>query len=281
MIDPERIPDDLGTDPRGELRALEQRARKRFGQHFLRDVSVPARIVRAARVKPGDRVVEIGPGLGILTGVLLRAGADLTVVELDRDLAAHLGERIPGLPIVCADAQKVDWAALCSPGTKVVANLPYNVGTHLVMQLLRMPEVFASITVMLQQEVVQRLLAEPGTKAYGALTVEAAARAQGTFILRVDPGQFVPPPKVVSSVIRLDLREEPQFGGVAGDAFDRVVRAAFSQRRKTLLNSLGATFGRQRALAALEAAELDPQLRAERLSVEEFGRLAAQMGSPG
>ncbi|MEO0604617.1 MAG: 16S rRNA (adenine(1518)-N(6)/adenine(1519)-N(6))-dimethyltransferase RsmA [Myxococcota bacterium] len=281
MIDPDQIPADLGTDPRGELRALEQRARKRFGQHFLRDVAVPTRIVRAARVKPGDKVVEIGPGLGILTGVLLRAGADLTVVELDRDLAAYLEERIPGLPVVCADAQKVDWAALCPPGTKVVANLPYNVGTHLVMQLLRMPEVFASITVMLQQEVVQRLLAEPGTKAYGALSVEASARARGTFVLRVDPGQFVPPPKVVSSVVRLDLRGEPQFGGVAPDTFDRVVRAAFSQRRKTLLNSLGATFGRERSLSALEAAGLDPQLRAERLSVEEFGRLAAQMGSPG
>ncbi len=281
MIDPDDVPSDLGTDPRAELRALEQRARKRFGQHFLRDPAVPARIVRAARVRPGDAVVEIGPGLGILTAALLRAGADLTVVELDRDLAAHLEARVPGLAVVCADAQKVDWAELCAPGTKVVANLPYNVGTHLVMQLIRKPELFASITVMLQQEVVQRLLAEPGTKAYGALSVEAAARARATFIMRVDPGHFVPPPKVVSAVIRLDLHETPDFGGVSPETFDRVVRAAFSQRRKTLLNALGAVIGRAEAQAALEGAGIDPKLRAERLGLDEFGRLAAQVGGPG
>jgi len=281
VIDPSSVPADLGTDPRAELRALEQRARKRFGQHFLRDPSVPLRIVRAARVRPGDRVVEIGPGLGILTGALLRAGADLTVVELDRDLAAHLERRVPGLRVVCADAQKVDWSELCEPGTRLVANLPYNVGTHLVMQLVRRPDRFASITVMLQQEVVQRLLAEPGTKAWGALSVEAGARARGTFIMRVDPHQFVPPPKVTSAVIRLDLLDEPRLGGVTAERFDRVVRAAFSQRRKTLLNSLGATFGRDRALAALEGAGLDPMLRAERLTVEQFGDLAARFDQAG
>jgi len=281
MIDRDTIPEDFGAEPRAALRGLEQRARKRFGQHFLNDPSVPTRIVRAARVQPGDRVVEIGPGLGILTGALLRAGADLTVVELDRDLAAYLEERLPGLAIVCADAQKVDWATICDPGTKVVANLPYNVGTHLVMQLLRRPEHFASITVMLQQEVVQRLLAEPGTKAYGALSVEATARARATFILRVDPHQFVPPPKVTSAVIRFDLLDEPRFGTQNPEAFDRTVRTAFSQRRKTLLNALGAGYGRPEAQAALEACGIDPQLRAERLTVEQFADLAARLEQAG
>lgn len=278
MIDPDQVPDDLGVNPRAELKALEQRARKRFGQHFLHDPGVPARIVRAARIQPGDPVVEIGPGLGILTGALLRAGADLTVVELDRDLAAHLRDRLPGLGIIEADAQKVNWSEVFPDGgVKVVANLPYNVGTHLVMQLLRLPATFRSVTVMLQQEVVQRLLAEPRTKAYGALSVEAQARAVGTFIMRVDPSRFVPPPKVTSAVIRLDLRDVADVGGVPPHRFDRVVRAAFSQRRKTLLNALGATFGRRQAQDALEAAGVDPGFRAERLSVAAFGQLAAAM----
>ncbi|MEN0064545.1 MAG: 16S rRNA (adenine(1518)-N(6)/adenine(1519)-N(6))-dimethyltransferase RsmA [Myxococcota bacterium] len=271
----------MGTHPKAELRALEQRARKRFGQHFLHDPGVPARIVRAARVVEGDKVVEIGPGLGILTGALLRAGADLTVVELDRDLAAYLRDRVPGLKVIEADAQKVDWDEVCAPGTKVVANLPYNVGTHLVMQLLRRPDRFLSITVMLQQEVVQRLLAEPGTKAYGALSVEAQARSHGTFIMQVDPSRFVPPPKVTSAVVRLDLLDEPRFGEFDPKSFDRVVRAAFSQRRKTLHNALGASYTKPLALAALERARVDPRWRAERLTVEQFVRLAAEIDPSG
>ncbi|HHO53659.1 MAG TPA: ribosomal RNA small subunit methyltransferase A [Deltaproteobacteria bacterium] len=266
---------DLGADPRAELRALEQRARRRFGQHFLNDLDVVQRIVRGARIQPGDRVVEIGPGLGILTGALLRTGAELQVVELDRDLAAYLADRVPGLTIHQADALRMDWAGICpGSGHKVVANLPYNVGTTVTMQLLRRPRTFASVTVMLQLEVVQRMLSEPGSKVYGALSVEVQARARPTFILGVDPSRFVPAPRVHSAVVRFELYPEPRVGAVAPEAFDAVVRAAFAQRRKTLLNALGARFGRGRAGDALDRAGIGRGLRAARVDLGGYRSLA-------
>jgi len=265
----------VADDPRALLATLEQRARKRFGQHFLTDHGVVERIVRAARVAPGDRVVEIGPGLGILTTGLLEAGAALTAVELDRDLAAFLRERFPGLTLVEGDAERVDWPTLCpGSGWKVVANLPYNVGTHVTMDLLRRPATFTSVTVMLQREVVDRLCANPGTKAYGALSVEVQARADASVHLHVPPDRFHPRPKVDSAVVRLDLRVAPEVVGVPLEHLDTVVRAAFAYRRKTLLNSLAARFGRDETARALGVAGIAPTLRAERLDLAAFGALA-------
>lgn len=261
--------------PRRLLRELEQRARKRFGQHFLADPGLVRRIVRGARVQPGDRVIEIGPGLGILTEALMEAGAEVTAIELDRDLAAFLRERHPGLRLVEADATRVDWEAV-APGTgwKVVANLPYNVGTTLTMNLLRQPHRFSSVTVMLQLEVIERLMAVPDTRAYNALSVEAQARAVPVFLTTVEPGAFHPPPKVRSAVVRLELLPEPDTGGVPPDAFDKAVRAAFHHRRKTLANSLSSVYGRDRAQAALEAAGIDPGLRAQALDLDGMRVLA-------
>jgi len=251
------------------------RARKRFGQHFLVDEGVVARTVRAARIQPGDRVVEIGPGHGILTRTLLDTGAALTAVELDRDLIGTLRERFPTLHLVEADALTVDWPALCpGSGWKVVANLPYNVGTHVTMALLREPATFTSVTVMLQKEVVDRLCARPGTRAYGALTVEARARAIPAVQLHVGPEKFRPRPKVDSAVVRFDLLPAPDTGGVDPDAFDSVVRVAFAYRRKMLLNALSASYGRERSAAALSAASIDPTIRAERLTLDDYQRLA-------
>lgn len=264
-----------GQDPRAALAALEQRARKRFGQHFLTDRSIVDRIVRGARVEPGDRVVEIGPGLGILTHGLLAAGAEVTAVELDRDLAGHLRESLPQIRLVEGDAARVDWPETCpGEGWKVVSNLPYNVGTTVVMQLLRTPGTFRSVTVMLQLEVVQRLCAEPGSRTYGALSIEAQVRARPTFLFKVGPERFHPRPKVDSAVLRLDLFPQAETGGVDPDRFDAVVRAGFSQRRKTLLNALGARFGRERAAAALGEAGIPTERRAEQVEPEGFRRLA-------
>jgi len=262
-------------DPRALLRELEQRARRRFGQHFLTDRSVVRRMVRGARLSPGDRVVEIGPGLGILTEQLLAAGADVTAVELDRDLAAYVERRFPELTLVQADAARVDWGEVCpGSGWKVVANLPYNVGTTLVMQLVRHPERFASVTVMLQLEVVQRMMASPGSKAYGALSLHLQSRVEPRFVLKLPPGAFHPPPKVHSAVVHLPLRATPAIGDADPKLFDKVVRAGFAHRRKTLRNSLAASWGREAADATLAAAGIDGGRRGEQLSLAEFVALA-------
>lgn len=268
------------SDPRAILRDLEQRARKRFGQHFLARPDLVERMVRAAGVTEGDRVLEIGPGLGILTEALLGVGAEVTAVEIDDDLAARTREVYPEVSVVHADAMKVDWSEVCpGEGWKVVANLPYNVGTHLVMALLRQPERFASITVMLQAEVIARLVASPNNKAYGALSVQAQARGSVRAVFGVPPSAFVPPPKVYSTVGQVVPDRVPDLGGCTGRAFDRVVSAAFSQRRKTLRNSLGALLGKDQAVAALQAAGIDPGLRAEAVDVAGFRRLAAVVNS--
>lgn len=260
--------------PRALLRRLEQRARRRFGQHFLWREDVVERIVLGARVQPGDRVLEVGPGLGILTRALLRAGAVVTAIELDRDLVGWLREDLPEVHLVQGDAARVDLHEVCpGGGWKVVANLPYNVGTGLVADWVRLPETFTSLTVMLQKEVVDRLVALPGTKAYGALTVQVGVRARARFVVLVPPSAFHPRPKVQSAVVRVELLPAPDFGTAGPDGFDRVVRAAFAHRRKTLLNSLSSTFERHVVVEALEAAGIDPTVRAERLDVEAFRRL--------
>jgi len=256
------------------LRGLEQKARKRFGQHFLTDVGLVEKIVRRAGVKPGDEVLEIGPGLGILTRMLLAAEANVTCVELDRDLAAYLEEMLPQVRLIQGDAMRQDWdEVLTSKPVKVVANLPYNVGTHVVMQLIRRPDLFSSVTVMLQKEVVDRMMAEPGSKTYGALSVQVQSRAKTAFLLAVPPGAFHPPPKVQSSVIRLIPRETPDAGRAGMDTLDRVVKASFSQRRKTLANALGALLGKEMVRRAIQQLEWNENVRGEALSRRQFIQL--------
>jgi 16S rRNA (adenine1518-N6/adenine1519-N6)-dimethyltransferase len=268
----------MSERPSDILKRLETRARKRFGQHFLTRDDTVDRIVRGARVEPGDRVVEIGPGLGILTRALLRAGAEVTAVELDRDLVGFLRDELPQITLVEGDAAKVDWPSLVAPGTKVVANLPYNVGTTVLMQLLRSPAGFSRITVMLQKEVVDRLMAAPGSRAYGALTAEAAVWGQPVYVMTVEPGAFHPPPKVRSAVVRFDRFDDaPRTGGVPAEWYDRVVRAAFARRRKTLPNSMAGAFPKEHVLEALEREGIDPRVRGEALSVEQLKTLACAL----
>lgn len=271
---------DVG-DPRTVLRHLEGRARRRFGQHFLARPDLVDRMVAAAGVSEGDEVVEIGPGLGILTRALLAAGARLTCVEIDRDLAGWIREAFPAAALVEADATRLDWSTVVSgPGASLVANLPYNVGTGLLMDVLRQPGRFARATVMLQAEVVERLVATPRTKAYGALSVQAQARARLLAVVAVPPSAFLPPPKVRSLVVRADLYDTPRTGGIAPADFDRLVQAAFSHRRKTLRNALAGFVGRDRLPAVLERAGIDGGLRAEALDLDAFGALARAVFAP-
>lgn len=268
--------------PREVLHQLEQSAKRRFGQHFLADEFLVDGIVRGAGVSPGDRVLEVGPGLGILTRALLRAGADLTAVELDRDLAAYLREALPAVRLIEGDAARLDWAEVCpGQGWKIVANLPYNVGTGLVVDWLRGPRRFASLTVMLQWEVVQRLLAPPGSKTYGAVSVLAAAYAEGRLLRKVPPGAFHPPPKVESAVVHFDLQAEPRLEGVPAAHFETVVRAGFAQRRKTLVNSLASRWPREVTVQALSDVGLRADVRAEALSLRSFLALASALPVAG
>lgn len=249
-------------------------AKKRFGQHFLHDPNVIERILRALDPRPDDHIVEIGPGPGALTAPLLRRIGRLQVIELDRDVIPHLLQacgNAPGLAIMQADALKVDYAALAPAGTqlRLVGNLPYNISTPLLFHLLKFGGSIRDMHFMLQKEVVDRMAAGPGEDAYGRLSVTLAARAQVIPLFDVGPGAFKPPPKVDSAVVRLVPRA-PAFEIRNWPAFDRVVSAAFSQRRKTLSNGLRGILSAEQ----IRDCGIDPGIRAERLSAAEFARLS-------
>lgn len=273
----------MSESPRAELhpaqvlRALEQRARRRFGQNFLTRPETAARIAGLAELKPGDRVLEIGPGLGALTRALVATGAAVRAVELDRDLADYLEAALPELDLVRGDALKIDWAQV-APGTgwAVCANLPYNVATPLLQRLLDEEGRFSRLVLMFQKEVAERLTAAPGGKAYGAMTVRVAARAEVRMGFILPKGAFHPQPGVDSAVVVIRPLSAPRFGPAGRERFDQTVLAGFSQRRKTLENALKATFGRDQAHAACAAVGVSGR-RAEVLSLSEWQDLAAAL----
>ncbi|HET7315589.1 16S rRNA (adenine(1518)-N(6)/adenine(1519)-N(6))-dimethyltransferase RsmA, partial [Salinisphaera sp.] len=214
-------------------------ARKRFGQHFLHERGVIDRILAALDARPDDRLVEIGPGEGALTEALLDRVEHLSAIEIDRDLVAHWQRRAadaPGLDLIAGDALKIDYGALAARRggpLRLIGNLPYNISSPLLFALLGSTAPIIDMHFMLQKEVVDRLVAAPGSGAYGRLSVAIAARAEASLLFDVGPGAFKPPPKVMSSVVRLTPRA-PDFIIDDDAMFDRVVAAAFGQRRKTL-----------------------------------------------
>ena len=251
------------------------RARKRFGQNFLHDAAIIDRIVGLIRPKAGDAMVEIGPGLGAMTGPLIEQLGRLHAVELDRDLIPRLKDRFgEHLSIHEADALRFDFAALADElgPLRVVGNLPYNISTPLLFHLLASSGRIVDMHFMLQKEVVDRLCAEPGTGEYGRLTVCVAARAEARRLMKVGPGAFNPPPKVDSAIVRLVPRPPP-FEIKDLSRFDALVAAAFAQRRKTLNNTLKCVVNAEQ----FAAAGIDPGLRAERLSPADFARLTATL----
>jgi len=252
------------------------RARKRFGQHFLHDPGVLARIVAAIDPKRGERVVEIGPGRGALTFPLLERCKRLEVIEIDRDLARLLRERAAGtgeLIVHEGDVLEFDFAGLHGggPPLRVCGNLPYNISTPLLFHLLESRAAIADMHFMLQKEVVDRIVAPPGGKTYGRLTVMLAAACRAERLFQVGRGAFQPPPAVDSAVVRLVPHASDPFPLPDTERFARVVAAAFSMRRKTLRNSLrGLVDSSQFA-----ATGIDPGRRPETLSPAEFASLAA------
>ncbi|MAX33985.1 dimethyladenosine transferase [Onishia taeanensis] len=252
------------------------RARKRFGQNFLRDTGIISRIVRAIDPRAGERLVEIGPGQGALTEPLIEAaGGALEVIELDRDLIPGLRVQFfqyPDFVIHEGDALAFDFAALRGdgPALRVVGNLPYNISTPLIVHLLEATGAIADMHFMLQKEVVERLAAEPGSTHWGRLSVLAQYHCRVESLFVVPPEAFVPQPKVESAIVRLTPHATlPHPAKDPALLFD-LVREAFGQRRKTLRNNLK---GRVSA-EALEALGIDPTRRPQTLSIEEFVRIA-------
>jgi 16S rRNA (adenine1518-N6/adenine1519-N6)-dimethyltransferase len=258
------------------------RARKRFGQHFLHDPAVIARIVDAVGLRPGDAAVEIGPGRGALTAGLLSAAGRLDAIEIDRDLAAALHERFrgqTGWTLHTVDALTVDWRALAAARgarLRIIGNLPYNISTPLLFRLLESADAIADMHFMLQREVVDRIVATPGSREYGRLGVMLAPRVRAARLFEVGSGAFQPPPRVNSAVIHLRVEPQPPHWSRA-PLYGPVVTAAFGQRRKTLRNALRAYLSAE----AIRALGIDPAARAETLTAAQFGALALAAARAG
>jgi 16S rRNA (adenine1518-N6/adenine1519-N6)-dimethyltransferase len=256
------------------------RARKRFGQHFLHDRGIIRRILEAIAPAPGEHLVEIGPGRGALTGALLAACGRLDAIEIDRDLAALLRTTFAaeaGFVLHETDALEFDWTALAAQRggpLRLVGNLPYNISTPLLFRLLAADTAILDMHFMLQKEVVDRILATPGSADYGRLTVMLAPFVSATRVLSVGPGAFQPPPRVQSAVVRL-VRRTQLAPWAHAEQYGRVVAAAFGQRRKTLRNALASLLSD----AQIAALGIDPGARAETLEPAQFGALAQAAGS--
>ena len=245
-------------------------ARKRFGQNFLVDHGVIDEIVRAIAPQPGQALVEIGPGLGALTNPVVERSGQLTVVELDRDLAARLRKR-PELNVIESDVLKVDFGALAQAAgqkLRLIGNLPYNISSPILFHLLPWADQVVDQHFMLQKEVVDRMVATPGTKDYSRLSVMLQWRYQMECVVDVPPGSFDPPPKVDSAVVRMiPLANPPE---VDLPEFTKMVAVAFSQRRKILRHTLGAWISEH----GIET-DFDLQRRAEEVPVTDYLALAA------
>lgn len=250
------------------------RPRKRFGQHFLHDPAVIRRIVQAVAPQAGGHLVEIGPGRGAMTQLLLESHGALDAIEIDRDLAALLREKFAldqRFVLHEADALEFDFAALArarGARLRIVGNLPYNISTPLLFHLLASSAAIADLHVMLQREVVERLVARPGGGDYGRLTVMLAPWVHIERLFDIGPGAFQPAPRVWSAMVRLTVRPTPAF--VVSPHFAQVVAAAFGHRRKTLRNALKGVV----SSTLIDACQLDGNVRPETLAPEAFNILA-------
>lgn len=259
------------TSPK-EVRELLQRhglfADKRFGQNFLVSESHLTRIVEAAKPFTGP-VYEVGPGLGVLTRALAEAGAEVTAIEKDERLRPVLEETLKGLPVhlIFGDALAYPWEEV-PPGSLLVANLPYHIATPLVTRLLQTGR-FARLVFLVQKEVAERMVAQPGTPQYGLLSLRVAYHAQAEKLFDLPPGAFFPPPKVVSSLVRLTPRKVPD-----DPALFQLLEAAFSKRRKTLKNALTAAgYPKEKVEEALKRLGLPLDIRGEALELSHFQKI--------
>jgi 16S rRNA (adenine1518-N6/adenine1519-N6)-dimethyltransferase len=254
-----------------------------LGQHFLIDKGIAQKIVRLADLGADDLVIEIGPGMGVLTFLMLPLVKKVIAVELDQGMADYLrekGEGQPSLTVIRQDVLGFDFARVAREAgrrIKVVANLPYNISTPVVFRLLECREALTHLTLMLQREVAQRIIASPGGKDYGLLSIFTQLSTAPKIMMRVPPEAFYPSPQVESAVVGFEILERPRVAIEDEGFFKKVVKASFAQRRKTLLNALrGAPLplSKEKIEEALAAVGIDPRRRAETLDLAEFQRLA-------
>ncbi len=266
------------------LRAFDLHASRRLGQNFLISPGVVRAVVEAAEIGNGDRVLEIGPGIGTLTQGLLEAGAEVTAVELDKKLPAILAETLRGyedLKVVQGDILKTDIPTLMGDQPfKVAANLPYYITTPILLSLLEQSLPITHIVTMVQKEVAERMTASPGGKDYGALSVAVQYHTDPEIVLDVPPSCFFPAPEVDSAVIACAVRKTPAVAVQDEKLFFRVVKASFGQRRKTLSNALKPLgFSKEQIEGALLSAGIDSTRRGETLSLAEFAAIANKLMS--
>jgi 16S rRNA (adenine1518-N6/adenine1519-N6)-dimethyltransferase len=266
-----------------ELRSRGVAPKRGLGQHFLIDQGIAQKIVCLADLEPEDCVVEIGPGMGVLTFLMLPMVQKVIAVELDQAMADWLrkkGQGMSSLTIVRQDALGFDFEKVSrdvNRKIKVVANLPYNISTPVIFRLLENREALAHLTLMLQREVAERIIASPGGKDYGPLAIFTQLCTSPKIMMQVPPEAFYPRPKIESALVGFDMLELPRIAIDDKAFFQKVVRASFSQRRKTLLNALaGSSLSlgpKDKIVATLVAADIDPRRRAETLDLVEFQRL--------
>ena len=256
--------------------------RRALGQHFLRDPGIARAIVELTAPGPDDLVVEMGPGEGALTAELARRAGRVIALEVDRELIARLRTRFPTVEVLEADARAWDYGIASAPAggrVLVIGNLPYSVSKPILMALVKARTALASMVLMLQREVAERLAAPPGSKTYGSLSVLTQLYCDVEVALRVPPGAFRPPPKVESAVVRLTPLPKARID--VGDErwFHTVVRAAFAQRRKIVVNTLATSLRRpiEEVRQAAYAAGIDPTCRAEILTIDDFARVASRL----
>ncbi|MDE6405395.1 MAG: 16S rRNA (adenine(1518)-N(6)/adenine(1519)-N(6))-dimethyltransferase RsmA [Lachnospiraceae bacterium] len=281
---------DLGnfTNTSEILRKYQFRMQKKYGQNFLIDANILAKIVEAARITEEDCVLEIGPGIGTMTQYLAEAAGQVIAVEIDRGLIPILEETLSpydNVTVLCEDILKVDLAALAEKSggrpIKVVANLPYYITTPIIMALFESRMPLASITVMVQSEVAERMQTGPGSKEYGALSLAVQYYAKPETVAKVPASCFLPRPNVDSTVVRLTRYEKPPVEAADEAFLFAVIRASFNQRRKTLVNGLanagGLSVTREQVETVLEEMGLLPTVRGETFSLERFAELSNRL----
>jgi len=265
-----------------ELEAYGLVPRKRWGQHFLIDRNILSKVVRTAGIEETDVILEVGPGLGVLTLALAKEAKRVIAVEIDKKLVEILQEKVadcPNVEIIRKDIMEVDFNDLIERGgqpLKVVANLPYQISTPLLFRFIESRPLFASLTLMLQKEVAERMTAAPGGKDYGPLSIFTQIVSDFSIQFLTKPSAFFPPPKVDSAVIHMVWKERPLVSDEEIEWFKRVVRGSFGYRRKTLMNALrlsGLSF-REEGAERMKRIGIDPKRRPETLTIQEYVRLA-------